>query len=357
MALKKDLLHPSARKPKPKDESDLGFGRIFSDHMFKWDYVEGKGWHNPRVEPYAPLSLDPAALIFHYGQEVFEGLKAYRGADNGIYMFRPTENVKRFNRSCKRVCIPTVPEEEALEHLFEMVRVEQEWVPRREGASMYVRPTVIATEACLGVKVSKQYLYYIIVGPVGAYYPEGFNPTKMYVEERYVRAAAGGLGEAKTSANYVASLLAMEEAHAKGFTQVLWLDACDKKTIEEVGTSNFFARINDEIVTPPLGGSILPGVTRDSVIRLCKDWGLKVDERRITIDEVMAAQKDGSLQETFATGTAAVISPIGSLHYRGQDFSVAGGQTGGLARKLYDELIGIQYGTRPDKFGWVVKVC
>jgi branched-chain amino acid aminotransferase len=356
MPLKKDLLHPSDQKPKPEDESKLGFGQIFTDHMFCWNYKESQGWHDPRIVPYAPLALDPAALIFHYGQEVFEGLKAYRGQDGGIYMFRPMDNIKRFNRSCTRVCIPTLPEEEALEHLFEMVRVEQEWIPKSGGTSMYVRPTVIATEACLGVKVSTEYLYYIITGPVGAYYAEGFNPTKIYVEEKFVRAAPGGLGEAKTSANYVASLLAMEEAHAKGFTQVLWLDACDRKTIEEVGTSNFFVKIGDEIITAPLGGSILPGVTRDSVIQICKEWGLNVSERKLTIDEVMAAQKDGSLKEAFATGTAAVISPIGSLHYRGTDFDVAGNTIGELSQKLYDELMGIQYGTKEDKFGWVVKV-
>ncbi len=357
MPLRKELLDPGACKPKPQDESKLGFGQIFTDHMFKWDYREGQGWHDPRIVPYGPLNLDPAALVLHYGQEVFEGLKAYRREDGGLYMFRPRDNIRRLNRSCRRVCIPEVPEDEALEHLFELVRVEAEWVPRQQGTSLYVRPTVIATEACLGVKVSQEYLYYVIVGPVGAYYPEGFNPTKIYVEERYVRAVAGGLGEAKTSANYVASLLAAEEAHAKGFTQVLWLDACDKKTIEEVGTSNFFVVIGDEVITAPLGGSILPGITRDSVIQLCRDWGVKVSERRLTIDEVLAAQKDGRLKEAFATGTAAVVSPIGSLHYRGEDFNVADGNTGELSQRLYDELTGIQWGTRPDPHDWVVKVA
>ncbi len=357
MSLIKNLLHPSQRKPKPADETKLGFGRIFSDHMFRWDYKTGQGWHNPRVEPYAPIVLDPAALIFHYGQEVFEGLKAYRGADGGIYMFRPRANFERMNRSSARLVIPQLPVDEALEHLYEFIRVEMEWIPRVAGTSLYVRPTIIATEASLGVKVSSEYLFFIIVGPVGAYYPEGFNPVKIYVEEKYVRAAPGGTGEAKTSGNYAASLLAAEEAHAKGYTQVLWLDACDKKTVEEVGTSNIFFVINDEVITAPLGGTILPGVTRDSVIQLCKSWGHKVGERRLTIDEIIAAQKSGALKEAFGSGTAAVVSPVGSIAYQGQDYAVGGGKTGELAQRLYDEITGIQLGTRPDPYGWVVKVA
>ncbi|MEW5913110.1 MAG: branched-chain amino acid aminotransferase [Thermodesulfobacteriota bacterium] len=357
MELKKELLPAHQRKTKPADESALGFGQIFCDHMFLMDYDPQHGWHHPRIAPYGPLALDPAALVLHYGQEVFEGLKAYRGVDGGIYMFRPQANFERMNRSNRRLCIPELPVPECLEHLYELVRTEQEWVPTLEGTSLYVRPTVIATEACLGVKVSKKYLYYVIMGPVGAYYPEGFNPVKIYVEEKYVRAAAGGVGEAKTMGNYAASLLAAEEAHAKGFTQVLWLDACDKKSIEEVGTMNMFFVISGEVITSPLTGSILPGVTRDSVLTLCRTWGLKVSERKVTIDEVIAAQKDGILEEAFGTGTAAVISPVGSIHYRGKDYQVAAGATGKLSNRLYDELTGIQLGKRPDPFGWVVKVC
>lgn len=357
MNLIKKLLEPHLRKPKPSDENALGFGRFFSDHIYKMNYTVEKGWHDSRVEPYGPLLLDPAALVLHYGQEVFEGLKAYRGQDGGIYMFRPRANIERMNRSCARLCIPQLPVDEVLEHMFEFVRVEMDWIPRAGGTSLYVRPTIIATEACLGVKVSHEYLFYIIVGPVGAYYPEGFNPVKIYVEEKYVRAAPGGLGEAKTSANYAAGLLPAEEAHAKGFTQVLWLDACDRKTIEEVSTSNICFVIDGEVVTAPLGGTILPGVTRDSALAICRHWGIPVSERRLTIDEVIAAQKAGRLQEAFGTGTAAVISPVGSITYQGETFPVGDGKTGKLSRKLYDELTGIQLGTRPDPFGWVVKLA
>jgi len=357
MNLIKKLLEPHLRKPKPSDENALGFGRFFSDHIYKMNYTVEKGWHDSRVEPYGPLLLDPAALVLHYGQEVFEGLKAYRGQDGGIYMFRPRTNIERMNRSCARLCIPQLPVDEVLEHMFEFVRVEMDWIPRAGGTSLYVRPTIIATEACLGVKVSHEYLFYIIVGPVGAYYPEGFNPVKIYVEEKYVRAAPGGLGEAKTSANYAAGLLPAEEAHEKGFTQVLWLDACDRKTIEEVSTSNICFVIDGEVVTAPLGGTILPGVTRDSALAICRHWGIPVSERRLTIDEVIAAQKDGRLREAFGTGTAAVISPVGSITYQGQDFAVGNGKTGELSRKPYDEVTGIQLGTRPDPFGWVVKLA
>jgi branched-chain amino acid aminotransferase len=356
MELNKNLQEQHLLKSKPEDESALGFGQLFSDHMLKVDFTNEQGWHNSRVTPYENLVLDPAALVLHYGQEVFEGLKAYRGVDGGIYMFRPLANIERMNRSCARLCIPEMPAQEILDHMFELIRVDQEWVPALEGTSLYIRPTVIATEACLGVKVSSEYLFYIITGPVGAYYPEGFNPVKIYVEENYVRAAIGGVGEAKTMGNYAASLLAAEEAHAKGFTQVMWLDACDKKSIEEVGTMNMFFVIDDEVVTSPLTGSILPGITRESVLTLCNHWGLKVTERKVTIDEVVAAQKDGILQEAFGTGTAAVVSPVGSIHYQGTDYEVGGGQTGQLSLRLYDEITGIQLGKKEDPFGWVVKV-
>ncbi|CAO0823603.1 Branched-chain-amino-acid aminotransferase 2 [Desulfarculales bacterium] len=356
MQLNKTLRTPDQMKPKPADENNLGFGRILSDHMFCWDFQISQGWHNARVEPYGPLTLDPAALVLHYGQGVFEGLKAYRGTKGGIYMFRPRANMERLNRSSARLCIPAVPVDEALEYLFELIRVEQEWIPRAQGASLYVRPTIIATEAALGVQVSQEYLFFIIVGPVGAYYPEGFNPVKLFVEEKFVRVAPGGTGEAKTMGNYAAGLLLAEEAHTKGFIQVLWLDACDRQTIEEVGTSNIFFVIGDEVITAPLGGSILPGITRDSVIQLCRHWGLTVSERRLTINEVVATHKDGSLKEVFGSGTAAVISPVGSLTYKGQHYLVADGKTGALSRRLYDGLTGIQLGTQPDPFGWVVKV-
>lgn len=356
MELAKNLLPADKQKAKPSDEGKLGFGQIFSDHMYKLDYLEGQGWHNPRIEPYGPFAMDPAALVLHYGQEVFEGLKAYRGADGGIYMFRPQANVERMIKSCERMCIPEPPRDAILEHMSELVRVEKDWIPKSPGTSLYIRPTAIATEACLGVKVSREYLFFIIVGPVGAYYAEGFAPTKIYVEEKYIRAAAGGTGAAKTSGNYACSLKAAEEAHASGYTQVLWLDACDKKSIEEVGTSNMFCVIGDEVITPPLGGSILPGITRDSVIQICRNWNLTVAERRVTIDELLAAQADGSLKEMFATGTAAVVSPVGLIAYRAKEYPVGGGQVGELSRRLYDELLGIQLGTKPDPFNWVVRV-
>ncbi len=356
MELITELLPEERRKEKPADEGALGFGRIMSDHMLTASYNPQDGWHQARIGPYQPLALDPAALVLHYGQEVFEGLKAYRGEDGGIYMFRPRDNYLRMNNSCARVCIPPVPLDDFLEHLFELIRVEQDWVPRAEGTSLYVRPTIIASEAVLGVQISKEYLYFVIVGPVGAYYPEGFNPVKIYVEEKYVRSVGGATGEAKTSANYVGSLLAAKEAHDKGYTQVLWLDACDRQTVEEVGTMNMFFKIAGEVITAPLGGSILPGLTRDSVLTLCRHWGMKVSERRLTIGEIVQAQKTGDLEEAFGTGTAAVISPVGHFHYQGSDYTVGDGQTGALSQKLYDEITGIQLGQRPDEFGWVVRV-
>ena len=343
-------------KAKPTDESTLGFGRIASDHMFLMDYHAGKGWHDPRIVPYAPFSIDPAALVFHYGQEVFEGLKAYHGADGGVYLFRPKDNIQRMRDSCARLCIPDFDPEVVYHGLKELVIDEKDWIPSSPGTSLYIRPTVIATEACLGVKVSKEYIFFIIAGPVGAYYPEGFSPTKIYVEEEHIRAAVGGLGAVKTSANYAASLLAAEKAHAAGYTQVLWLDACDRKSIEEVGTSNAFFVINDQLITPPLGGSILPGITRDSVLKLARSWGLNVSEHKLTIDDVLAAQANGTLQEAFASGTAAVISPVGTIAYKGTEYAVADGKVGPVAQRLYDEIIGIQLGTRPDPFNWVVKV-
>ncbi len=357
MEIRKELVPPSQRKPKPRDESKLSFGKIPSDHMFCLDYKRGMGWHDARIVPYGPLSLDPAAMVLHYGQEVFEGLKAYRGAGGGIYMFRPKDNMARMVVSCARVCIPEPPADFIMEAMAELVRVERDWVPSLPGTSLYVRPNIIATEAMLGVKVSDEYLFYIITGPVGAYYAEGMNPVKIHVEEKYIRSAPGGLGAAKTSANYVASLLAAEKAHERGYTQVLWLDACDKETIEEVGTMNMLFVIDDEVITAPLDGNILPGITRDSVLKLVRSWGMKVNERRLSIHEVIAAQKNGRLKEAFGSGTAAVISPVGHFAYRGQEYQVADGRTGTISQRLYDEITGIQLGTRPDPFGWVVKIA
>ncbi len=344
------------RRPKPTDESNLGFGDIVTDHMFKMDWESEKGWHNARIEPYGPIPIDPAAMVLHYGQEVFEGLKAYRGKDDGIYLFRPRENFKRLNRSAKRLVMPEVDIDMAMEVLKQLILLDRDWIPRSEGTSLYIRPTMIATEPHLGVRPAKTYLFYIIIGPVGAYYKEGLNPVKIYVEDFFVRAAIGGTGEAKTSGNYAASLLAAEEAKKKGFTQVLWLDAAERKYVEEVGTMNMFFLIEDELITAPLNGSILPGVTRDSVIRIVKEWDIQMTERSLTIDEVIAAARNGSLKEAFGAGTAAVISPVGQITYKGEDFIVAGGKMGELSRRLYDEIVAIQYRHKPDPYGWVEKI-
>jgi branched-chain amino acid aminotransferase len=356
MKLRIENVSPERQLPKPKDDSELGFGKILTDHMLIYDWTRGRGWHDHRIIPYGPLGLDPAALVLHYGQQVFEGLKAYYGHDGAIHLFRPRDNVARLNRSAVRLCLPEVDVDEVMTGMRELILLEKDWIPKAEGASLYIRPTMIASEPVLGVKVASQVMFYIIVGPVGAYYAEGFAPTKIMVTDKYVRASVGGVGEAKTCANYAASLLAAEEAYAKGYTQVLWLDACDKKSIEEVGTSNIFFKFKDELVTPALTGSILPGITRDTALTLARDHGLNVSERRITIDEVVAGCRDGSLVEAFATGTAAVISPVGEIDYQGEKFTVGHGGVGELSQGLYDEILDIQYGRRPDTHGWVVKL-
>ena len=343
-------------KPKPVDESQLGFGNILSDHMFAMDFEAGKGWLNPRVEPYGDLSIDPAAMGLHYGQEIFEVLKGYRRKDDGLYLFRTKENFKRMNRSAVRLCMPEVDIDLVMEGLKKLILLDQEWVPKSEGTSLYIRPTMIATEPHLGVRPSNKYLFFIIIGPVGAYYKEGLNPVKIYVEDKYIRAAIGGTGEIKTAGNYAASLLAAEEAKEKGFTQVLWLDAAERKYVEEVGTMNMVFVIDDEVITAPLTGSILPGITRDSVIKILKDWGVKISERNLTIDEVIGAAKNGSLKEAFGTGTAAVISPVGQITYKGEDHIVAGGKMGELSQRLYDEIVAIQYAAKEDTHGWMERI-
>jgi branched-chain amino acid aminotransferase len=344
--------HP---KEKPKDK-DLAFGTDFTDHMFLADFQEEKGWYDPRVEPYAPLSLDPATAVLHYGQGLFEGLKAFRGTDGKIRLFRPDKHVARINRTAEKLCIPALDPDLVLKSWTTLVDVDRDWVPSAVGTSLYIRPTVIASEAFLGVRPAKAYLYYVILSPVGAYYPEGMNPVKIKVIDNYVRAVAGGLGEAKTAANYAASLHAAEDAKHEGFTQVLWLDGVHRKYIEEVGTMNIMMKIGDEVITPPLHGTILAGVTRDSVLALTREWGLRVSERPITIDEVIEAAHRGTLKEVWGTGTAAVISPVGELAYKGERIVVHGGRIGELTQKLYDTIVGIQYGTIPDTRGWTLSV-
>lgn len=342
------------RKPKPSDETKLGFGQIYTDHMFIMDWKEGKGWYDPRIVPYGPLTLDPAAMSLHYGQMIFEGLKGFRRQDGGVQLFRARDNIRRMNRSAVRMCMPELDENFAIESLKELLKIEQDWVPRAQGTSLYIRPTMIASEPHLGVRPAKEYIYFVILGPVGAYYSEGFNPVKILVEDHYIRASKGGVGEAKTAANYASSLYAAEQAHKKGFTQVLWLDGIERKYVEEVGTMNMFFLIEDELVTAPLEGTILPGVTRSTVIEIVKTWGdYKVSERRLTIDEVMSAARDGKLKEAFGSGTAAVISPVGEIVYKGEPVKVADGGTGKLAQKLFDEITSIQYGLKEDTHGWV----
>lgn len=344
------------KKFRPKD-SELGFGKYTTDHMFLMDYTKDKGWQNPRIEPYQHLKLDPAAMVLHYNQEVFEGLKAYNLEDGGIGLFRPDKNIDRMNASARRMVMPEIDPGLVVKAMKELILLDRQWLPTSAGTSLYIRPTMIANEPALGVRPSEQYLFFIIIGPVGAYYPEGFNPTRIYVSDEYVRAAKGGAGEAKTSGNYGATLLVSQLAAKKGYTQVLWLDAKENKHVEEVGTSNIFFNIDGQLVTPPLGGTILPGITRDSVLQIARSWGLDVLERQISIDEVVQGCKDGSLQEMFATGTAAVISPVGEICYKEKDFQVADGQTGELAQKLYDEITGIQYGLKEDPFSWRLRIA
>jgi branched-chain amino acid aminotransferase len=324
--------------------------------MFVMKYDEEMGWHDAAIKKYGDFNLDPAAMVLHYGQEIFEGLKAYHGQDDKIFLFRPTDNLKRMNVSAARMCMAQFPEDTVLQAMKALIDIDRDWVPKADGATLYIRPTMIASEAGLGVRPSKQYLFFIIMSPVGAYYPEGFNPVKIYVTDKYVRAVAGGVGHVKTGGNYAASIMAAVEAQSQGFTQVLWLDALERKYIEEVGTMNIFFLINDELITPPLSGSILPGITRDSVLRLTKDWGLKVSEKRISIDEVLAANENGTLQEIFGTGTAAVISPVGELNYKGINCTINNGKTGELAQKLFDEIQAIQNGYKVDSYNWVTEV-
>ena len=346
----------ATKKPKPKDK-DLTFGTVFTDHMFVMDFQEEKGWYDPRIEPYGPLSLDPAAAVLHYAQAVFDGLKAFRGKDGRVRLFRPQKHIERMNNSTRRMCIPPLDPEMALRSLVELVGLEKDWVPSTVGTSLYVRPTIIANEAFLGVRPAHSYIYYVILSPVGAYYPEGMNPVKILVVDKYVRAVEGGVGAAKTSGNYAASLYAAEEAKHAGFTQVLWLDGRERKYVDEVGTMNIMLKIGGEVITPPLtSGTILPGVTRDSALTLMREWGLRVAERQVSIDEVAQAAHRGTLEEVWGTGTAAVISPVGELAYKGERIVVNQGRIGELTQKLYDAIVGIQYATAPDTHGWTVPV-
>ncbi len=345
------------QNPKQKPASEhLVFGNTFSDHMFICDYSTEKGWHDARIIPYQEIKIAPSNMTLHYGQSIFEGLKAYKTADKKVNLFRPIENIRRLNASCVRMCIPPIDEELGLEALKTLVELDRDWIPEEEGTSLYIRPFIYATDAHLGVRPSNTYSFVIITGPVGAYYKEGINPVKIYVESNYVRAVVGGLGEAKAAANYAASLRAQVEAKEKGYTQVLWLDGIEKKYIEEVGTMNVFFIIGNEVVTPKLTGSILPGITRKSSVDLLKSWGYETNERRITIQEIYDAHEKGLLKEVFGTGTAAVISPVGELNWNGKSIQIGDGKTGAVSQRLYDTMTGIQYGKLPDTMNWIVRV-
>ncbi|TCI00966.1 branched-chain amino acid aminotransferase [Roseococcus sp. SYP-B2431] len=345
---------PAAR---PADAS-LSFGKVLTDHMFMMNYTAGQGWHDPRVVPYGPISLDPATQVLHYGQAIFDGLKAFRGPDGQIRLFRAQRHAERLNKSARALCIPEMDADLVRRSFEAIVGVDNEWVPHAMGTSLYIRPTVIATDVMLGVHPSSTYTYFVICSPVGAYYKEGVKPVRILVSDNHVRAVQGGLGEAKTAANYAASLSAQMEAEEAGYTQVLWLDGVERKYIDEVGTMNIMMQIGDEVITPPLAGTILDGVTRNSCLQLMRDWGMKVSERKISIDEVMEAGRQGTLREMWGTGTAAVVSPVGELGYKGEKLSIGNGHTGLLTQKLYDSIVGIQYGTQADPHGWtsVVKV-
>ncbi|QGQ98662.1 branched-chain amino acid aminotransferase [Paenibacillus psychroresistens] len=343
------------KKIKPP-QNQLGFGVYFTDHMFIMDYSLEKGWYQPRVVPYQPIVLDPSAKIFHYGQTVFEGLKAYRTEDGRTLLFRPQKNIQRMNRSNERLSIPQLNEKVVLEALELLISADQDWIPTEPGTSLYIRPFVFAVQPALGVSPSTHYQFVIIMSPVGAYYPEGVNPVKIFVESEFVRAVIGGVGEAKTAGNYAAGLNAQENAKKQGYSQVLWLDGIHKRYIEEVGSMNVFFKIKGTVYTPSLNGSILDGITRSSIIQLLTHWNIPVVEKVISIEEVYEAGKDGSLEEAFGTGTAAVISPIGELSWQDDKLVIQNGLIGELSQRLYDALTGIQKGVNSDPFGWMVEL-
>lgn len=345
------------KEPKVKPAFDqLTFGTVFTDHMFTMDYTEGQGWHDPMVVPYEPITIDPAAIVFHYGQTVFEGLKAYVTEQGEVLLFRPDENMKRLNRSNERLCMPKFDEELALSGLRKLIQIDKDWIPTIEGTSLYIRPFIFATQPYLGVAPSKTYRFMIILSPVGAYYKEGINPVKIAVESEFVRAVKGGTGSAKTAGNYAGAMKAQEVAEAKGYSQVLWLDGKEHKYIEEVGAMNVFFKLNGEVVTPELNGSILEGITRKSVIELLRYWDVPITERKISMEELYEASQSGILEEAFGTGTAAVISPIGELAWQDKNITVNNGEIGSLSKRIYDTMTGIQTGRLEDPFGWRMTV-
>ena len=342
-------------KEKP-DSSTLGFGKIFTDHMFMMDWNDEKGWYNARIVPFENLSIHPASTVLHYGSEIFEGLKAYRRKDGKVQLFRPIENIRRMNNSAERLCLPQIPEDMAMEILTKFVEIEQDWTPNAEGTSLYLRPYMFGNDESLGVHAVHNATYVIIASPVGSYYKEGINPVKIMIEDEDVRAVRGGTGYAKCGGNYAASNRAGQRAEQKGYSQVLWLDGVERKYIEEVGAMNVMFKIGDEIVTPMLSGSILPGITRKSCIEVLKDKGYKVSERLLSIDELDEALKNGTLKEAWGCGTAAVVSPIGELCYKDVKYPINNGQIGEVTQMLYDTLTGIQWGKIEDTYGWTKEI-
>lgn len=343
---------PAARP----DAGTLGFGKYFTDHMFMMDYDAGQGWHDARIVPFAPLTLTPAAAVFHYGAEVFEGLKAYRTAGGNVQLFRPIDNMRRMNDSAERIGLPQFDEQDGMQALLALVDLDRDWVPAAEGTSLYLRPFLIATDPSLGIHTIEHALFCIIASPSGSYYKEGINPVRIMIETADVRAVRGGTGYAKCGGNYAAANRAGARAEQLGYSQVLWLDGVERKYVEEVGSMNVMFKIAGTVVTPKLTGSVLPGITRRSCIQLLQDWGVPVEERLLPVDELMDALQAGTLEEAFGCGTAAVVSPIGELRYGDVQMQVGGGRIGALTQRLYDELTGIQYGRRPDPHGWVCPV-
>jgi len=356
MSIKFPLTRAETLKEKPADESKLGFGKKFSDHMFLMEYDKGQGWHDGRIVPYAPFSLDPACVIFHYAQEIFEGMKAYRTADDTIQLFRPEANAQRMQDSSDRLCIPPIPVETFVDAVKAIVDVERDWVPHTDGASLYIRPFVFATDVGLGVHASPRYIFCIICSPSGAYYAEGINPVRIYVEDEYIRSAPGLTGFTKCGGNYAASIKAGEMAAQQGYAQVLWLDGVEKKYVEEVGSMNIFFKIDGKLYTAACDGTVLPGVTRRSCIELLRDWGYEVIEGKLAIADVMEAGRQGKLEEIFGTGTAAVVSPVKELKWKDETVYVGDGGIGPVTKKLYDTMTGMQWGKLPDTKGWIVPV-
>jgi branched-chain amino acid aminotransferase len=350
------FIQSSKKKKKPNESDPLIFGQNFTDHMFIMEHNAENGWHNARVQPYQPFVLDPASLCFHYGQTLFEGMKAYTNDKGEILLFRPEKHLKRMQEGCRRLCIPDFDIALALKGLVELLKIERDWIPKEEGSSLYIRPTIIATQPTVGIRTSTQYYFYVILSPAGSYYAEGFKPIDIHVEDEFIRAAVGGTGNVKTGGNYVGTLLAAYHAQKKGFAQVLWLDAKERKYIEEVGAMNVFFVMDGKVVTPPLTGSILPGVTRESVIEILNDWKIPVAEESITIDDVVAQCQSGQLTECFGTGTAAIIAPVGRLGYQGKKYTINHAKVGTITQRLYNHLLKLQRNETPTHTHWVYKV-